>query len=382
MPQHPTATSDVAVIGGGVIGLAVAWRAAQRGLSVCVLERGELGAGASHVAAGMLAPVTEADAGELALLELGLRSARAWPAFADELAQAAGADPGLRRSGALVVARDRDEAEALERELALRSSSGSTCSACCRARRARPRAGARADGAAGARRARRPQRRPARASCSRSPRPHAAPASRCARAPPSSASSTRAAASPASASPAARSCRAARVVVAAGAWSGAIEGLPRIPLRPVKGQILRLRDPAGAGPARADRAMARTPPATSSRAATGATCSARRWRSAASTRPSPPAGCTSCCAMPASSCPACTSSCRGDVGGPAPGDARQRPAARARRGARRAALGDRPPPQRDPARAGQRRHRRRRPRAARRRRRRRFAAARFEGVHA
>ncbi len=38
-----------------------------------------------------------------------------------------------------------------------------------------------------------------------------------------------------------------QVVVAAGAWSGAIEGLPSIPLRPVKGQILRLRDPAGGG---------------------------------------------------------------------------------------------------------------------------------------
>ena len=120
MPQDPTATTDVAVIGGGVIGLAIAWRAAARGLRVCVLERGELGAGASRVAAGMLAPVTEADAGEVALLGLGLRSARGWPDFAAELEQAAGADPGLRRRGALVVARDRDEAEALDRELALR----------------------------------------------------------------------------------------------------------------------------------------------------------------------------------------------------------------------------------------------------------------------
>ena len=120
MPQDSTATTDVAVIGGGVIGLAVAWRAAQRGHSVCVLERGELGAGASRVAAGMLAPVTEADAGELALLQLGLRSARAWPQFAADLADAAGSDPGFRRSGALVVARDRDEAAALDRELAVR----------------------------------------------------------------------------------------------------------------------------------------------------------------------------------------------------------------------------------------------------------------------
>ncbi|MGH2942415.1 MAG: FAD-dependent oxidoreductase, partial [Solirubrobacteraceae bacterium] len=96
MPQDATASTDVAVIGGGVIGLAVAWRAAQRGHRVCVFERGELGAGASRVAAGMLAPVTEADAGELALLELGLRSARRWPDFAAQLAQAGGTDPGLR----------------------------------------------------------------------------------------------------------------------------------------------------------------------------------------------------------------------------------------------------------------------------------------------
>ena len=101
MPQDPSATVDVVVIGGGVIGLAVAWRAAQRGHAVRVIERGELGCGASHVAAGMLAPVTEADPGELALLELGLRSADAWPAFAAELAQASGIDPGLRQCGAL-----------------------------------------------------------------------------------------------------------------------------------------------------------------------------------------------------------------------------------------------------------------------------------------
>src|ERR687893_2312230 len=85
MPQDPTAGCDVAVVGGGVVGLAVAWRAAQRGRRVCVLERNELGSGASHVAAGMLAPVTELDVGELDLLELGLRSARMWTRFAAEL---------------------------------------------------------------------------------------------------------------------------------------------------------------------------------------------------------------------------------------------------------------------------------------------------------
>ena len=163
MPQDPTASCDVAVIGGGVIGLAVAWRAAQRGHAVCVLERGELGAGASRVAAGMLAPVTEADAGELALLELGLRSARAWPQFAAQLEAAAGADPGLRRSGALVVARDRDEAEALERELALRVGLGLEVERLLPSAARRLEPALAPDAAARARRAGRPLGRSARA---------------------------------------------------------------------------------------------------------------------------------------------------------------------------------------------------------------------------
>src|SRR3954452_6210330 len=80
-----TSTPDVAVIGGGVIGLSVAWCAARRGMTVTVFDRGALGDGASRVAAGMLAPVSEADAGEPALLRAGLASAARWPAFAAEL---------------------------------------------------------------------------------------------------------------------------------------------------------------------------------------------------------------------------------------------------------------------------------------------------------
>jgi len=110
-----TDTFDVIVAGGGVAGLVAAWRAAQAGRSVCLVERGELGAGASHVAAGMLAPVTEADPREPALLELGLEAARGWPGFAEELEKVSGEGVGLRRTGSLVVARDRDEAEALDR---------------------------------------------------------------------------------------------------------------------------------------------------------------------------------------------------------------------------------------------------------------------------
>jgi glycine oxidase len=100
---------DVIVVGGGVIGLASAWRLAQQGLSVAVLERGRPGAGATHVSAGMLAPVTEAEFGDEPVLEERLAAAGAWPGFAAELAEAGGVDCGYRRNGCLSVALDADE---------------------------------------------------------------------------------------------------------------------------------------------------------------------------------------------------------------------------------------------------------------------------------
>ncbi len=119
-------TVDLAVLGGGIIGLSVAWRASQHGMSVALLERGELGGGATHVAAGMLAPVSEVEFGKAGrrALELGVRSAGMWADFAAELEQASGIDVGLRRTGTLVVARDEDEARELERQLAFRESLG------------------------------------------------------------------------------------------------------------------------------------------------------------------------------------------------------------------------------------------------------------------
>ena len=116
--------SDVAVVGGGIIGLASAWRARQAGLSVTLLERGSTGAGTSHVAAGMLAPVAEVEFGQAGrlVLDLGMRSCAMWPQFAAELEARTGLDVGLRRTGTLVVARDEDEARELERQLAFRKS--------------------------------------------------------------------------------------------------------------------------------------------------------------------------------------------------------------------------------------------------------------------
>jgi glycine oxidase len=110
---------DAIVVGGGVIGLACAWRAAQRGLDVVVLERSRPGAGASNVAAGMLAPVGEATWGEDHLLELALDSHARWPQFAAELATATGRDVGFLELGALHVALDRDEAGELRRRFEL-----------------------------------------------------------------------------------------------------------------------------------------------------------------------------------------------------------------------------------------------------------------------
>jgi glycine oxidase len=115
---------DVVVVGAGVIGLACAWRCVQRGLAVLVLERDEPGAGASGVAAGMLAPVTEAEFGEEALLALNLAGAELWPAFAAELSERSGLGTGYQATGALVAAADRDDAEELRRLYAFQQSLG------------------------------------------------------------------------------------------------------------------------------------------------------------------------------------------------------------------------------------------------------------------
>ncbi|MFK4147612.1 glycine oxidase ThiO [Streptomyces sp. NPDC004065] len=116
-------TSDVLVIGGGIIGLVTAWRAAQRGLSAAVVDP-EPGGGAAQVAAGMLAAVTELHYGEQTLLGLNLASARRYPDFAAELTELTGQDLGYRRCGTLAVALDADDRAHLRELHALQSRSG------------------------------------------------------------------------------------------------------------------------------------------------------------------------------------------------------------------------------------------------------------------
>ncbi|WP_371777835.1 glycine oxidase ThiO [Streptomyces sp. NBC_01438] len=108
MPVHRTSGSEVLVIGGGVIGLVTAWRAAQRGLAIAVVDP-DPGGGAARVAAGMLAAVTELHYGEEMLLGLNLASAARYPAFAAELEAASGQDIGFRACGTLAVALDTDD---------------------------------------------------------------------------------------------------------------------------------------------------------------------------------------------------------------------------------------------------------------------------------
>ncbi|MEE1765403.1 glycine oxidase ThiO [Streptomyces sp. SP18BB07] len=118
-----THTSDVLVVGGGIIGLVTAWRSAQRGFTTTVVDP-EPGGGAARVAAGMLAAVTELHYGEETLLGLNLESARRYPDFAAELTEATGLDLGYRRSGTLAVALDADDRAHLRELHALQRRSG------------------------------------------------------------------------------------------------------------------------------------------------------------------------------------------------------------------------------------------------------------------
>ncbi|HWD24063.1 MAG TPA: FAD-dependent oxidoreductase, partial [Acidimicrobiales bacterium] len=104
---------DVAVIGSGVIGRSCAWRLAQAGRRIAIIDPFPA-SGASYVAAGMLAPVTEAAYGEEELVALALRSAQAWEGFAAELEEEAGLPTGYRRSGTLLVGADSSDRSHLE----------------------------------------------------------------------------------------------------------------------------------------------------------------------------------------------------------------------------------------------------------------------------
>jgi glycine oxidase len=116
--------SRVLVVGGGVIGLACAWELSRDGHDVTLVAPQPGHDGASWVAAGMLAPVTEAQFGEAPLTRLRLEGAARWPAFAADLEAASGRRFGYDRSGTVTVALDASDRASLDDLLAYQHSLG------------------------------------------------------------------------------------------------------------------------------------------------------------------------------------------------------------------------------------------------------------------
>lgn len=108
----------IVIVGGGICGLGIGWRLAQAGQEVCVIDRAEANKEATWAAAGMLAPQVEAEHGEEALLPLVLESRALWSDFAGELQTATGIDVDHRTEGTMVIGLDRDDHEYLEHRYA------------------------------------------------------------------------------------------------------------------------------------------------------------------------------------------------------------------------------------------------------------------------
>lgn len=115
--------ADVLVIGGGVIGLAIGWRAAQQGLQVIIADP-EPGQGATHAAAGMLTPIAEAAYAEREIFALGQDSLQRYPGFVADLQRSTGLPVGFRQSGTLQVAYDSDDLAILAETRQLQESFG------------------------------------------------------------------------------------------------------------------------------------------------------------------------------------------------------------------------------------------------------------------
>jgi glycine oxidase len=222
------ATTDVVVVGGGIIGAAIAWRLSAAGASVTVVDPAP-GSGATRTAAGMLAPVTELHYGEERLLRLNLASARRYPDFVDAVQAATGLDVDYRQTGTVVAAWDAADLAAL-RDLAELHHSLGLNSSMLTARELRelePSLAAGLPGGllAGDDHAVNPRRLHHALLAGATIEPQAAVSID--------------AGTVTLADGDVLGC--GTVVVAAGARSGQIEGVPATGLRPVKGQTLRLR---------------------------------------------------------------------------------------------------------------------------------------------
>ncbi|HEV2673468.1 MAG TPA: glycine oxidase ThiO [Aliidongia sp.] len=243
-PNSSASPPSVAIVGGGVIGLSLGWRLAQAGCRVTLVERNpETGRGASWAAAGMLAAGIEAEPTEEPLFALARWSQSLWPGFAAELEAASGLPVGYDATGTLVCAFTRDQAEKLRHGIAFQRGLGGVFDWL----------------SAAAARAREPGLAPSLVAAAFSPNDHqvdnrllaTALAEAFRRAGGHLITGVEAAIDLAGARAVGIVAGETRhpadiVVIAAGAWSRAVPGLPaahRPPTRPIKGQMLALRMP-------------------------------------------------------------------------------------------------------------------------------------------
>lgn len=117
-------TTDALIVGGGIVGLAIARALARRGMKrVCLVERARLGAEASSAAGGMLAAQAEADSAD-AFLELACASRELYPAFAEELREETGVDVELERTGTLYLGFTEEDAREMQRRYEWQTGAG------------------------------------------------------------------------------------------------------------------------------------------------------------------------------------------------------------------------------------------------------------------
>src|SRR5674476_360126 len=114
---------DAVVVGGGVIGLSIGWRAACSGLAAAVIDPTP-GHGSTWAAAGMLGPVGEAHFGEDRLALLNVAAARQWPAFARDLEEASNRAVGYVASGTVLAAMDASDRRVIDDVLTFQTDLG------------------------------------------------------------------------------------------------------------------------------------------------------------------------------------------------------------------------------------------------------------------
>ena len=228
----------VAIIGGGVIGTAIAWRLAQRGVAATVIDERRAGS-ATAAAGGMLAPLAEAHRPG-PFLDFGLESLRRYPAFVAALEEASGLAVGYARAGKLIAALTAGEAEDLAATYAWQARAGDARAELldgARARALEPSLSHDVRAAILIRDDHRVDNVLLAAALARA-LPLAGGVMVNARATAVLAEGQRVVGVVAGG----QRIDADAVVVAGGAWSGTLEGLPRpLPIRPVRGQMLALK---------------------------------------------------------------------------------------------------------------------------------------------